>query len=244
MTLFSDRLQAGQQLASKLKAYADRHDIIVLALPRGGVPVGYAIATALQAPLDVLLVGKLGVPGHEDLALGAISSRGICVLRPETIALMDIPPDAIDAIAHKELHEIKRRERAYRAIRPALEIKDQVVMVVDDGLVTGTTMVAAVRTLRHEHPAQIIVAVPVGTAECIAELQAEVDALFCLEVPEWIASVGQCYDEPGSPDDAQVMQYLQKAAHGLGGHDQGGQEASRIPAVPRNATTAGHSPRV
>lgn len=120
MTLFTDRLQAGQQLASKLEGYAGRHDVIVLALPRGGVPVGYAVAAALQAPLDVLLVGKLGVPGHEDLALGAISSRGVCVLRPETIALMDIPPDAIEAIAHKELHEIKQRERAYRAIQPAL----------------------------------------------------------------------------------------------------------------------------
>lgn len=242
MSLFSDRLQAGQQMASKLKDYADRHDIIVLALPRGGVPVGYAIATALQAPLDVLLVGKLGVPGHEDLALGAISSRGVCVLRPETIALMDIPPDAIDAIAHKELHEIKRRERAYRAVRPALDIKDHVVIVVDDGLVTGATMIAAVRALRHEHPAQIIVAVPVGTAECIAELQAEVDALFYLEVPEWIASVGQCYDESGSPEDAQVMEYLKKAAQGLVSDDQGGVEASRVPAVGRNVATASHSP--
>lgn len=242
MTLFSDRLQAGQQLASALKDYAGRDDIIVLALPRGGVPVGYAIATALQAPLDVLLVGKLGVPGHEDLALGAISSRGVCVLRPETIALMDIPPDAIDALAHKELHQIKQRERAYRTILPVLEIKDQVVMVVDDGLVTGATMVAAVRTLRHEHPAQIIVAVPVGTAESVAELQAEVDALFCLQVPEWIASVGQCYDEPGFPDDAQVMQYLQLASHGLASDDQSGGGTSRIPAVSRSVTTARHSP--
>ncbi|WP_164931979.1 phosphoribosyltransferase family protein [Janthinobacterium sp. 17J80-10] len=243
MSLFSDRLQAGQQLSGSLKEYAGRHDIIVLALPRGGVPVAYSIAKTLHAALDVFLVGKLGVPGHEDLALGAISSRGVCVLRPETIALMDIPVDAIDAIAHKELREIKRRERAYHGIRPSLDIEGRVVIVVDDGLVTGATMLAAVRALRHEHPGQIIVAVPVATAESIAELEAEVDALFCLQVPEWIASVGQCYDEPGSPDDAQVIQYLQNASDWL---SEGEQEVAsgRLPYAPVNAPAVGPSPGV
>jgi len=232
MTLFSDRLQAGQQLASKLMGYAGRHDIIVLALPRGGVPIGYAIAAALQAPMDVFLVGKLGVPGHEDLALGAISSRGVCVLRPEAIALMDIPADVIDAIAHKELHEIKRRERAYHSIRPPLDIRDQVVIVADDGLLTGATMLAAVRALRHEHPAQIIVAVPVAAAEAVAELQLEADALFCLQVPEWISSVEQCYDEPNGPGDVQVVDYLRKAVHWPMADNPGEQDVHRFSAPP------------
>ncbi|WP_199688118.1 phosphoribosyltransferase [Noviherbaspirillum sedimenti] len=212
MLPFPDRLQAGQLLSRQLEKYAGRRDVIVLALPRGGVPVGYAIAASLESPLDVFLVGKLGVPGHEDMALGAVSSRGVCVLRPETIAMMDIPPDVIEATARRELREIQRRERAYRAIRPQLELKDRVVIVADDGLVTGATMLAAVRALRHEHPAQIIVAIPVGTGDSIAELRLEADAVICQEVPEWMSSIEQWYTDSAPLDDVQVMDYLQKAA--------------------------------
>jgi putative phosphoribosyl transferase len=212
MNPFSNRLHAGQLLARQLEEYAGRQDVVVLALPRGGVPIGYAIASRLECPLDVFLVGKLGVPGHEDMALGAVSSRGVCVLRPETIALMDIPPDAIEAMAQRELREMKRRESAYRATYPQQELKDRIVIVADDGLVSGATMLAAVRALRHEHPTQIIVAVPVATPDSIVELRAEVETVICLQVPEWFTSVGQWYEDASPVEDAQVMEYLRQAA--------------------------------
>lgn len=212
MNPFSNRLQAGQLLAEQLEEYAGRQDVAVLALPRSGVPVGYAIAARLECPLDILLVGKLGVPGHEDMAMGAVSSRGVCVLRPETIALLDIPPDVIETMAQRELREMKHRESAYRAIRPQHDLKDRVVIVADDGLVSGATMLAAVRTLRHEHPARIIVAVPVATPDSIAELRAEVETVICLQVPEWFASVAQWYEDASPVEDAQVMEYLRQAA--------------------------------
>jgi predicted phosphoribosyltransferase len=211
MDLFRNRVQAGKLLAQQLEEYAGRPDVVVLALPRGGVPVGYAIASRLECPLDVFLVGKLGVPGHEDMAVGAVSSRGVCVLRPETIALMDIPPDVIEAMAQRELDEMKRRERAYRAIRSPQELKGRVVIMADDGLVSGATMLAAVRALRHEHPSQIIVAVPVASADSMAELRTEVETVICLQVPDWLTSVGQCYEDASPVDDAQVMEYLREA---------------------------------
>jgi predicted phosphoribosyltransferase len=213
MDPFRNRLQAGHLLAQQLEEFAGRPDTVVLALPRGGVPVGYAIASRLECPLDVLLVSKLGVPGHEDMALGAVSSRGVCVLRPETIALMDIPPDVIEAMAQRELSEMKRRELSYRAIRPPHELKDRLVIVADDGLVSGATMLAAVRSLRHEHPAQIIVAVPVASADSITELRTEVETVICLLVPDWLTSVGQWYEDSSSVDDSSVMEYLREAAH-------------------------------
>lgn len=212
MNSFSNRLQAGELLARQLEEYAGRQDVVVLALPRSGVPVAYAIAARLECPLDILLVGKLGVPGHEDMTMGAVSSRGVCVLRPETIALLDIPPDEIETMAQRELREIKRRESAYRAVRPQHDLKDRVVIVADDGLVSGATMLAAVRTLRHEHPARVIVAVPVATPDSIAELRAEVEAVVCLHVPDWFTSVAQWYEDASPVEDAQIMEYLRQAA--------------------------------
>lgn len=212
MNPFPNRLQAGHLLGQQLEEYAGRSDVVVLALPRGGVPVGYAIAVRLDCPLDVFLVGKLGAPSHEDMTLGAVSSRGVCVIRPETIALMDIPPDVIESMAQRELREMKRRERAYRAIRPQQDLKGQVVIVADDGLVSGATMLAAVRALRHEHPSQIIVAVPVATPDALAEVRREIDTVICLQVPEWFTSVGQWYEDPGPQKDVEVMDYLREAA--------------------------------
>jgi len=233
MKPFSNRLQAGQILSRQLEEYAGRRDVVVLALPRGGVPIGFAIAARLESPLDVFFVRKLGVPGHEDLTLGAVSSRGICVLRPETIALMDIPPEVIEAVAHRELREIKQLERAYRAVRPELVLKDRIVIVADDGLVTGATMLAAVRALRHEHPAQIVVAIPVGTEESVAELRAEADAVICLQVPAWIPSVAQWYEDFSSVDEAQAMDYLLKAAHWrMPDEEEGVQDALAMQAAP------------
>ncbi len=240
MNPFPDRLQAGQLLARQLEAYAGRHDVVVLALPRGGVPVGYAIAARLESPLDVLLVGKLGVPGHEDMSLGAVSSRGVCVLRPEAIAMMDLPPELIETMAHAELRELRRRELAYRVLRPAMDVQGKVVIVADDGLATGASMLAAVKTLRHEHPAQIIVAVPVATADSIAELHDEADAVICLQVPDWFTSVGQWYEDFHQVSDSQVMDYLRRAAQWHIPQEAGVQEEILMqPSVAANAPGLG-----
>ncbi|TCS34705.1 putative phosphoribosyltransferase [Paucimonas lemoignei] len=214
MEPFHNRLQAGQLLSQQLKEYAGRQDAVVVALPRGGVPVGFAIASRLECPLDVMPVAKLGVPGHDGVALGAISSRGVCVLRPETISLMDIAPDAIEAIAQRELTAMKQRERSYRAVRPPLDLKDKVVIVADDGLASGATMLAATRALRHEQPAQIIVAVPVASADSITELRTEVQNVVCLMVPDWLTSVDQWYEDSAPVEDAKVMEYLREMSHG------------------------------
>lgn len=211
MNLFENRKHAGEMLAHRLAQYAKRPDVVVLGLPRGGVPVAYAIAAQLEVTLDIFLVRKLGVPGREEFAMGAVSSQGVCVLRSETIALMDIPPEVIEATAQRELREMKRREHAYRSSRPAPSLRDRIAIVVDDGLATGATMQAAVRALRHEHPARIVVAVPVAAPESIAELQTEVDEVICLHVPEWFSSVGQWYDDFKQVSDDEVKKCLMQA---------------------------------
>lgn len=241
MSPFPDRLQAGQLLALQLEEMTGRNNVVVLALPRGGVPIGYAIAARLETPLDVFLVGKIGVPGHEDMTLGAVSSSGICVLRPETIALMDIPPEVIEAAAHRELRQMQRRARVYRSLRPQIELQGRIAILADDGLVTGATMTAAVRALRHEHPAKIIVAVPVGAAEIIAELRMEADAVVCLEVPEWLASVGQWYADATPVTDALVVDFLQKAAQWRI-PDDASDEMLVVPAAPESGVPARGSP--
>src|SRR5438094_5809542 len=178
--LFRNRMHAGQVLAKMLQEYGNREDVVVLALPRGGVPVAFEIASALGAPLDVFLVRKLGVPGQEELAMGAIASGGMRVLNQEVISTLGIPGAVIDAVAADEHLELERRERAYRDDRPAPEVHGQTVILVDDGLATGSTMRAAVAALRQLQPARLVVAVPVAAPSTVEQLQMEVDELVCV----------------------------------------------------------------
>src|SRR5688572_14266085 len=173
--IFKDRSDAGRKLAASLTHYANRNDVLVLALPRGGVPVAYEVAKKLNAPLAVFLVRKLGVPGHEELAMGAIASGGVRVINEELIDYLGIPDEVIDAIAAVEQRELERRELAYRDDRPPPEIKDRIVILIDDGLATGSTMRAAAESLRQQEPKRIVVAVPVSSPETCEEFRREVD---------------------------------------------------------------------
>ncbi len=208
---FRDRRDAGQALAGLLRHHAGRPDVLVLALPRGGVPVGHEVARALGAPLDVFLVRKLGVPGHEELAMGAIASGNVRVLNPGVVAMLRIPPDVIDAIAAREETELRRRERAYRGDRPPLDARGRVVIVVDDGLATGATMRAAAASLRRHGVARIVVAVPVAAAETCEALRAEVDEVVCAAMPRPFDAVGAWYEDFSPTDDAEVREILRSA---------------------------------
>lgn len=212
MPLFQDRMDAGQQLAEKLTAYRGRKDVVVLGLPRGGVPVAYEVAQALQAPLDIFLVRKLGLPGHEELAMGAIASGGVRVLNKEVIDNLRIPPDVIDAVAEREQQELERRERAYRGERSALPVENQLVILVDDGLATGASIVAAVVALRAQSPAQIVAAVPIAASEACEALGNKVDQMVCLEQPQPFFSVGLWYSDFAQVRDDEVHDLLTRAA--------------------------------
>ncbi len=210
--VFSNRADAGRQLAAKLAEYAHLPNVLVLALPRGGVPVAFEVAEALDAPLDLFLVRKLGVPGHEELAMGAIATGGVRVLNEEVVRGLDIPEEVIATIAAKEQEELQRRERLYRGDRPAPEVTGCIVILVDDGLATGSTMRAAVAALRRQHPARIIVAVPVGAPETCAELGAEADEVVCAQTPEPFYAVGLWYADFSQTTDAEVRDLLKRAA--------------------------------
>jgi predicted phosphoribosyltransferase len=210
--LFRDRLDAGRQLAQKLMDYADRSDVLVLALPRGGVPVAFEVARALHAPLDVFLVRKLGLPGHEELAMGAIASGGVRVLNEDLVRTLRIPPEEIDAVAAQEQRELERREREYRSDRPAPDVRGRIVILVDDGLATGSTMRAAVAALGRQHPARIIVAVPVGAAETCEDFGADADEVICARTPEPFYAVGLWYGDFAQTSDEEVHDLLELAA--------------------------------
>jgi predicted phosphoribosyltransferase len=209
--LFRDRADAGRVLAGNLQAYADRPDVLVLALPRGGVPVAFEVARALHAPLDLFLVRKLGLPGHEELAMGALASGGVRVLNDEVVRLLRVPPEVIDLVAAEERQELARREQAYRGDRPPLDVRDKTVILVDDGLATGSTMRAAVAALRRLGPRQIVVAVPVAAAETCAELREEVDDMVCVRTPEPFRAVGLWYQDFSQTSDEEVRELLQRA---------------------------------
>jgi putative phosphoribosyl transferase len=210
---FKDRSEAGQLLAQELRGYADREDVMVLALPRGGVPVAFEVARALRAPLDVFVVRKLGVPGHEELAMGAIASGGILVTEPNVIEDLAIPPDVVADVAAREEQERLRREREYRGDRPEPDVRGRTVILVDDGLATGSTMRAAVAALRKLQPASIVVAVPVAALSTCAELAKEVDDMVCARTPEPFRSVGLWYDEFSQTTDEEVRELLARAEH-------------------------------
>jgi putative phosphoribosyl transferase len=208
---FKNRTQAGELLAQKLVAYAHHPDAIVVALPRGGVPVGFVIATALEVPLDILLVRKLGIPGYEEHAMGAIASGGLCVLQPMVLDRLKIPPSTIEQVAHRELDEIKRREKLYRAGRPALPLHNRVVILVDDGLATGSTMTVAVQAVRNQNPARVIIAVPIAAQEACKDLGAKADEIICLDTPSPFYAVGLWYDDFSQTSDHEVKSLLEEA---------------------------------
>jgi putative phosphoribosyl transferase len=210
--IFRDRTDAGRELATLLTRYADRTDVLVLALPRGGVPVAYEVAKELKAPLDVFLVRKLGVPGHEELAMGAIGSGGVRVLNEDIVNYLKIPDEVIDAIAAVEQRELERRQRAYRDDRPPPDVKDRIVILIDDGLATGSTMRAAVASLRLQKPGRIVVAVPVSSPETCDEFRSEVDEIVCAVTPEHFQGVGLWYEDFSQTSDKEVRELLKRAA--------------------------------
>lgn len=211
---FRDRAEAGQALAARLGAsYAECTDVLVLALPRGGVPVAFEVARVLAAPLDVYLVRKLGVPGHEELAMGAIASGGVRVLNEDVVRGLDIPDTTIDAVALVEQGELDRRERAYRDDRPAPAVAGRTVIVVDDGLATGATMRAAVAALRQQAPRRVVVAVPVAAPATYAEFRAEVDEVVCVITPEPFRAVGLWYENFAPTTDEEIHDLLARARY-------------------------------
>jgi putative phosphoribosyl transferase len=211
--LYRDRSEAGRVLATKLAHYAGRQDVLVLALPRGGVPVAFEVAKALHAPLDVFLARKLGVPGHEELAMGAIATGGIRVINEEVVRMLRIPDAVIDAVSEREQQELQRRERLYRDDLPPPNVQGRTVILIDDGLATGSTMRAAVMALREQHPARIVVAVPVAAPSTCSELQAEVDEIICAYTPEPFYGVGFWYQDFSQISDKEVHDLLVQAEH-------------------------------
>jgi putative phosphoribosyl transferase len=210
--LFHDRSEAGRVLAEKLASYANRPDLLVLALPRGGVPVAYEVAQTLHAPLDVFLVRKLGLPGQEELAMGAIASGGTRVLNEEVVSKLNVPEEVIDMVAADEQQELNRRERDYRDGRLPPDVRGRTIILVDDGLATGSTMRAAVAALRQQAPARIIVAVPVGAPETCEDLQHEADEVVCAQTPRPFYAVGAWYDNFSQTTDEEVRDLLARAA--------------------------------
>jgi predicted phosphoribosyltransferase len=210
---FRNRTDAGRQLAQKLAAYANTPDLLVLALPRGGVPAGLEVAEALGAPLDVLLVRKLGVPGYEELAMGAVASGGLRVLNDEIVRGIGIPEAEIDRVVARELQELARRERLYRGDRPPPDVVGRTIILVDDGLATGATMRAAVQALRQRQPARIVVAVPTASPDTCEALRAEADAVICAMTPEPFFAVGHWYDDFRQTTDDEVHDLLARAAN-------------------------------
>jgi putative phosphoribosyl transferase len=208
---FADRHHAGAVLAQHFDMYRGRSDLVVLALPRGGVPVAFEVACALKAPLDVLVVRKLGAPGHPEFAIGAITGGGIRVLDEDFIAANRIPTLVLDAIVRREQAEVMRRERAYRANRPPITVAGQVVIVVDDGLATGSTMHAAVLALRQQRPAGIVVAVPVGSRQACDALNEVADQVICALTPESFSAVGLWYADFSETTDDEVRRLLEQS---------------------------------
>ncbi|MBA5637665.1 phosphoribosyltransferase [Duganella sp. LX20W] len=208
---FKDRVHAGKLLAHALDAYAGRADVVVLALPRGGVPVGYAVARELDVDLDVLVVRKLGAPGQEELAIGAVASGGIRVIHHDMVAELGVSPDYVEALAARKMAEVAQRDELFHGGRPPVALEGRVAILVDDGIATGATMEAAVKALYHAGLARVVVAVPVASAEAVHTLRPQVDQLVCLTVPEPFFAIGIWYDDFEQTSDAEVIALLQRA---------------------------------
>ena len=209
---FRDRVEAGELLAERLAQFRDRDDVVVLALPRGGVPVAREVARTLGVPFDVFVVRKLGVPGHEELAMGAIASGDVRLLNHEVVDALGIPATVIDSVAHQERIELARREQLYRGNRPPVGLANRVVILVDDGLATGSTMRAAVMAVRQQQPARVVVAVPVGAPATCAELAREADDVICVLTPDPFVAVGLWYRDFTPTTDREVQLLLGRGA--------------------------------
>jgi putative phosphoribosyl transferase len=205
---FRNRTEAGKLLATKLTDYANRPDVLVLGLPRGGIPVAFEVAKALNAPLDVCLVRKLGVPGHKELAMGAIATGGVRVINENVVYWLRIPEQTIDEVAAMEMRELERRNRVYRGNRPPPKVKNHTVILVDDGIATGSTIRAAIATLKQQQPQELIVAVPVAPPSTCDELEAEVDKVVCVMMPEALYAIGIWYEDFEQTSDAEVCELL------------------------------------
>jgi predicted phosphoribosyltransferase len=210
--IFQDRTDAGRQLAEELLSYAGRDDVIVLALPRGGVPVAFEVSQRLRVPLDVFVVRKLGLPGHEELAMGAIASGGVRVLNEDVLYVLPDAQSIVEMVTAIEREELKRRERDYRSDRPAPEVRERTVILVDDGLATGATMRAAAAALRQQGAAKIIVAVPVGAPSTCPEIRSVADEVVCLQTPGSFMGVGQYYEDFSQTTDEEVRDLLAASA--------------------------------
>lgn len=234
--IFQDRADAGYRLAKALQAYANREDVVVLGIPRGGVPVAFEVAKALHAPLDIFLSRKLGVPGQEELAFGAIASGGVRVLDQEIVDGVGISKEQIERITEKVRKELERRERAYRGTRAPLTIEGQAVLLVDDGIATGSSMRAAINALRQMKPARLVVAVPVAPQSTCSRLRAEVDEFVCLQTPKYFYAIGQFYDDFSQIADDEVTELLHLAAQPV---VRGIQEQDPSPAERSSTMTPG-----
>ena len=221
MSRYQDRRHAGRVLAAALREYAGRPDVIVLALPRGGVPVAYEVATRLGLPLDVFVVRKLGVPGHEEFAMGAIASGGVIVLNRETIEGLRLPKEALERVIGAERTELARREQMYRQGRPPLDVTGKICILVDDGLATGSTMRAAIAALRQRNARRIVVAVPIAAPSTCDELASEADDVICAATPEPFYAVGLWYANFEQTTDEEVHELLEAAAREQAARESG-----------------------
>lgn len=218
--IFANRKEAGQKLAKRLQAYANREDVIVLGTPRGGVPVAYEVATALKAPLDIFVLRKLGVPGHEELAFGAIASGGIRILEPDTVESFGLTKAQVERVTEAEKHELERRERVYRHGRAPVFVEGRIVILVDDGIATGASMRAAIQALRQMKPAALVIATPVAPHSTCNRLRGEVNDVVCVEMPDLFYGVGQFYDDFSEVTDDEVIADLDRASRRAEGREE------------------------